>query len=131
MRLVKHAGTYRGDIPIQPLPLAESLPLYRDHFPGPHLDLVLASMLAGNTAGELWIASEGDEPSLLLLWDRGNNNLYLSGAGARESSLASLATAITVSSSTIVNPLRFRFMSERRCRATRAFYHAPIPTSRN
>jgi GNAT superfamily N-acetyltransferase len=59
--------------------LHEGLERFRDRFPGPHLELVLASMLAGNTAGELW-TTRGD-PRTLLLWDRGNNVLYLSDDG--------------------------------------------------
>ncbi|GAB4203077.1 MAG: hypothetical protein OHK0022_26890 [Roseiflexaceae bacterium] len=53
-------------------------------FPGPHLDMVMASILAGHTTGRLWeIAQDGTEP-LLLLWDQGNNVFYLGGQAANE-----------------------------------------------
>jgi RimJ/RimL family protein N-acetyltransferase len=53
---------------------------YRGSFPGPHLEMVLASMEAGNTAGRMWMIPPGDAP-VLLLWDRGNNVFYLAGDG--------------------------------------------------
>lgn len=76
------------------LPLAEHLDHYRSYFPGPHLDLVLASMIAGNTGGELWTFSQGDTPPSLLLWDQGNNVLYLAGDSQHSSSIESLADTI-------------------------------------
>lgn len=76
------------------LPLAEGLDHYRSHFPGPHLDVVLASMITGNTVGDLWAASQGDSSPLLLLWDHGNNVFYLAGE-AQRSSLGSLAATVT------------------------------------
>jgi len=42
---------------------------------------VVASILAGNTAGQLWeIPGEGQR-SVLLLWDKGNDVFYLTGEG--------------------------------------------------
>jgi hypothetical protein len=46
-------------------------------FPGPQAALALASSMAGNTAGRLWVAA-GAEAGLL--WDKGNNVLYFGGA---------------------------------------------------
>jgi GNAT superfamily N-acetyltransferase len=75
--------------------LTEHLDRYRNYFPGPHLDLVLDSMSAGNTLGEFWSVPQEPAPPLLLLWDRGNNVLYLAGDVHEESSLRSLAEVIT------------------------------------
>ncbi len=61
--------------------IAHRLTLYRSHFPGPHLAMVVDSILAGNTAGELWNLAEVEHPPLLVLWDRGNEILYLAGDG--------------------------------------------------
>jgi RimJ/RimL family protein N-acetyltransferase len=52
-------------------------------------------MLAGNTAGELWFSSDGTQPRLRLLWDQGNNVLYLAGGRVTPSSLESLAGTVT------------------------------------
>jgi RimJ/RimL family protein N-acetyltransferase len=46
-------------------------------FPGPQLDITITSILAGNTAARLWA---GDD--FVLLWDQGNNVLYLAETGA-------------------------------------------------
>lgn len=52
---------------------------YAAFFPGPHLAMVTASILAGNTAGQLWaVHCEGSTP-VLLLWDQGNKVFYLAG----------------------------------------------------
>lgn len=58
-------------------PLAEMLARRREDFAGPHLDMVVASISAGNTEGELWGIPEGGSSPLLILWDKGNNVLYL------------------------------------------------------
>src|SRR5579872_2683492 len=66
----------------------------QDHissFPGPHLAMVLDSIAAGNTAGELWEISQQSAPSLLLLWDRGNNVFYLAGDCREEPLLLALS----------------------------------------
>lgn len=56
----------------------DRIPTYAAAFPGPHLALVMASVAAGNTAAQLWKASNAGEPALLLLWDKGNSVFYLS-----------------------------------------------------
>jgi GNAT superfamily N-acetyltransferase len=80
---------------LNPTILSEKLHRYRDCFPGPHLDMVLASMLAGNTAGELWDITQDDGSLLLLLWDKANNVLYLAGTRRTPPSLASLDAILT------------------------------------
>lgn len=78
------------------------LDAYRAQFPGPHLALVLGSVAAGNTPARLWVEQAGTA----LLWDQGNNVLYLAGApteGARRE-LAAL----------IGGPLRAAALARRR-----------------
>lgn len=48
-------------------------------FPGSQLEMVLASIAAGNTNGRLWRIGDEDNRTLSLLWDQGNNVLYLAG----------------------------------------------------
>jgi GNAT superfamily N-acetyltransferase len=52
---------------------------YSARFPGPHLALVVASIAAGNTAAQLWEAPQPPGDAVALLWDQGNNVLYLAG----------------------------------------------------
>lgn len=71
---------------------------YASFFPGPHLAMVTASILAGNTVGQLWaVHREAAEP-VLLLWDQGNKVFYLAGeridAAATAALGALLATTI-------------------------------------
>jgi GNAT superfamily N-acetyltransferase len=56
---------------------------------GPQMELVLAAVEAGNSAARLWAAQGGPA----LLWDQGNNVLYLAGAAspAGVAGLAALA----------------------------------------
>lgn len=75
-------------------PLAQQLDRYRSHFVGPHLDLVLASMAMGNTAGQLWEILEEDVSPLLLLWDQGNNVLYLTDDAHPQSALSALTGVV-------------------------------------
>jgi RimJ/RimL family protein N-acetyltransferase len=57
-------------------PIAD-LDAHRREFSGAQLEMVLASVRAGNTAARLWT---GD--GLALLWDQGNNVFYLARSGA-------------------------------------------------
>ena len=57
----------------------DRIPRYTASFPGPHLDLVLASVVAGSTRAQLWEVSNPGEASVRLLWDKGNNVFYFSG----------------------------------------------------
>jgi RimJ/RimL family protein N-acetyltransferase len=78
------------------LDFAQQLSTHRASFPGPHLQMVLDSMLAGNTAGELWNVAQNGEPPLLILWDKGNDVFYLAGDGPERSSLSALAQFLSV-----------------------------------
>jgi RimJ/RimL family protein N-acetyltransferase len=55
------------------------IPAYAAWFPGPHLELVMASIAAGNSAAQLWEAEQAGQPAVALLWDKGNNVFYFSG----------------------------------------------------
>lgn len=59
-------------------------------FPGPHLEMVMDSILAGHTAGQLWQVAQANAGPLLLLWDRGNNVFYLGGRPASATARAEL-----------------------------------------
>ena len=56
------------------------IPTYAAWFPSPHLELVMASIAAGNTAAQLWEAEQASESAVALLWDKGNNVFYFSGS---------------------------------------------------
>lgn len=56
--------------------------------------MVLASMIAENTAGDLWIIPQEDAPPLMVLWDRGNEVFYLSGECQSQSSFDALADVV-------------------------------------
>lgn len=60
------------------IPISQ-LASYSANLPGPHLALVLDSIAAGNTAARLWAPSEAAGRGAILLWDQGNNVLYLGG----------------------------------------------------
>ncbi len=76
--------------------LAEQLDPYRNRFPGLHLEMVLASIVAGNTGGHLWEIPQPDALPLLLLWDKGNNVFYLAGDCRAQSALSSLAEVVAL-----------------------------------
>lgn len=75
---------------IEQIPIAR-IDSYREHFPGPHLALVLASIAAGNTGGLLWQIAQPGELPLVLLWDKGNRVLYFAGAPRSPAALGELA----------------------------------------
>ena len=52
---------------------------YTAAFPGPHTAMVIASIVAGNTAAQLWEVQRSSAGAVALLWDKGNNVLYLGG----------------------------------------------------
>jgi hypothetical protein len=52
---------------------------YADRLIGPHVELVLGSAAAGNSAARLWAIDRPSAQSIVLLWDQGNNVLYLAG----------------------------------------------------
>lgn len=76
------------------------LPGLAARFNTPPARLAAASIGAGNTAGRLWIDSEGPTAlpgraaSATVLWDQGNNILYLQAALDDESSLRRLLAEI-------------------------------------
>lgn len=80
---------------IAEIPLTR-IPAYAAWFPGPHLELVMASIGAGNSAAQLWKAEQPAEATLAMLWDKGNNVFYFSGdhiGPATQQALAELIVA--------------------------------------
>lgn len=71
-------------------------------FPGAQLAMALASIAAGNTAGQLWLADAG----AALLWDKGNNVIAIAGP-AGEGGRRAVADAIETQ-------IRPRALAERR-----------------
>jgi GNAT superfamily N-acetyltransferase len=66
-----------------------------DAFPGPQLAMVRASILAGNTGGQLWQLAQPSGPPLYLLWDQGNNVLYFSGEPQGAAPITQLAALVS------------------------------------
>jgi RimJ/RimL family protein N-acetyltransferase len=52
---------------------------YSSYLVGPHTALVMSSVAAGNSVARLWALGRPDQPATILLWDQGNNVLYLAG----------------------------------------------------
>ena len=52
---------------------------YVKYFPGPQPEMVLASVVEGNTEAQFWYTHQPDNNVVCLLWDKGNNVFYLSG----------------------------------------------------
>jgi RimJ/RimL family protein N-acetyltransferase len=75
------------------VPLAR-IGAYTAYFPGPHAELVVASIAAGNTAAQLWQADQPDGSAAILLWDKGNNVFYLAGQLGSEATRRDLAQLI-------------------------------------
>lgn len=46
--------------------------------PGPHMAMIVESTLAGNTLAQCWTLSEETAEPVVVLWEKGNNGLYLS-----------------------------------------------------
>jgi hypothetical protein len=57
----------------------DNIGAFADAMRGPHLKLVIGAVVAGNSAAQLWQIYQPGEASLILLWDQGNNVLYLGG----------------------------------------------------
>lgn len=68
--------------------------------PEPHLAMVTASMLAGNTAARLWEVRQAANEAVLLLWDQGNKVFYLAGAVGSDATTQELTTLLT----TVIRP---------------------------
>lgn len=67
---------------------------YVRYFPGPQPDMVLASVVEGNTQAQLWCTSQPDNHAVCLLWDKGNNVFYLSGQLVLSDTVKDLASLI-------------------------------------
>lgn len=67
---------------------------YAASFPGPHLAMVTAAIVAGNTVGQLWAVRQGGDAPVLLLWDQGNKVFYLAGERIGEAATAALGTLL-------------------------------------
>jgi GNAT superfamily N-acetyltransferase len=67
---------------------------YAAAFPGPHAAMVVASIAAGNTAAQLWEATQPAGGAALLLWDQGNNVFYLAGDTIAEATRRDIAALI-------------------------------------
>jgi RimJ/RimL family protein N-acetyltransferase len=63
---------------------------YAEQLHGPHIDLVIAAAVAGNSAAQLWQIGQ----SAVVLWDQGNNVLYLGGELIGESAQQDLTELI-------------------------------------
>jgi RimJ/RimL family protein N-acetyltransferase len=72
----------------------DSIDAYASYFNGPHVELTLQSAIAGNTAARLWAIGQPRGRAILLLWDQGNNVLYLSGELSAESTQRAVAELI-------------------------------------
>ncbi len=57
-------------------------------------EFVIASIVEGNTPGELWEIATEDVDPVLLLWDGGNNVLYFAGSPPQRANRASLEEVI-------------------------------------
>ncbi|MEZ4736563.1 MAG: GNAT family N-acetyltransferase [Caldilineaceae bacterium] len=64
-------------------------------FPEPHLAIVTASILAGNTRGQLWKVRQAADEPVLLLWDQGNKVFYLAGELVAEAARQALTDLLT------------------------------------
>jgi len=67
---------------------------YVDYFNGPHIELVVRSATAGNSAARLWTIDQPCGRAVALLWDQGNNVLYLAGELIAESTRSGLTDLI-------------------------------------
>jgi RimJ/RimL family protein N-acetyltransferase len=70
---------------------------FADYLRGPHIELVVQSAAAGNSAAQLWEIHQPEGPALIVLWDQGNNVLYLCGELIAESAQHELTDLIHTS----------------------------------
>jgi GNAT superfamily N-acetyltransferase len=68
-----------------------------DYLRGPHIELVVQAALAGNSDAQLWEIRQPEGPALIILWDQGNNVLYLCGELVAESAQHELTALIYTS----------------------------------
>jgi GNAT superfamily N-acetyltransferase len=67
---------------------------YVKYFTGPQLEMVLASVVEGNTDAQFWCTLQPDNNVICLLWDKGNNVFYLSGESISVETIKDLASLI-------------------------------------
>ena len=67
---------------------------YASLFGGPRPAMVLASVGEGNALAQLWLASDDADRRTSLLWDQGNNVLYLAGDVPCDASLGELSDLV-------------------------------------
>ncbi|MEA3440661.1 MAG: GNAT family N-acetyltransferase, partial [Chloroflexota bacterium] len=60
----------------------------------PQLEMVFASIIEGNTVGELWVTGSQTARCRALLWDQGNNVFYLYGEDLDDAVLQSMTDLI-------------------------------------
>lgn len=98
--------------------------LYAGAFSGAHAELVTASIIAGNTAGQLWTLDQPAAPPVVLLWDQGNNVFYVAGQLTADAARRELAALLTTT-------IRPRALQERmahfKVRALSASCEAALP----
>lgn len=71
-----------------------ALPAYAAYFPGPHLTMVTAAIVAGNTVAQLWTVPQANADPIVLLFDQGNKVFYLAGELVEEAAQAALIELI-------------------------------------
>ena len=67
---------------------------YVKYFPGSQPEMVLASVIEGNTEAQLWYTPQPDNNVVCFLWDKGNNVFYLSGQLVLPETIKDLASLI-------------------------------------
>jgi len=67
---------------------------YVNYFPGSQPEMVLASVIDGNTEAQLWYTPQPDNNGVCFLWDKGNNVFYLSGQLVLPETIKDLASLI-------------------------------------
>jgi len=67
---------------------------YVKYFPGSQPEMVIASVVEGNTDAQLWYTPQPDNNAVCLLWDKGNNVFYLSGQLVLPETIKDLASLI-------------------------------------
>jgi hypothetical protein len=69
----------------------DQLGAYSNYLVGPHTELAVRSAAAGNSVARLWALDQLSGRAIVLLWDQGNNVLYLAGELIDEATQAALA----------------------------------------
>ena len=67
---------------------------YVKYFPGSQPEMVLDSVIDGNTEALLWYTPQPDNNAVCFLWDKGNNVFYLSGQLVLPETIKDLASLI-------------------------------------